>query len=111
MTKLPRFFGFAATKMQAAGSEPNTPLHFVHHFRNMPASHAHRQSPSTVTPVRRSRFPVAEGMGIFLGVIAWDLLSEGYVDLTKALIVTAPVSLGWFALRCWKDRNPHTRDS
>ncbi len=63
------------------------------------------------TPVRRSRFPVAEGMGIFLGVIAWDLLSGGYVDLTKALLVTAPVSLGWFALRCWKDRNPHTRDS
>ena len=111
MTKLPRFFGFAATKMQAAGSELNTPLHFVHHFRNMPASHAHRQSPSTVHTSSQIPLPCRRRHGIFLGVIAWDLLSEGYVDLTKALIVTAPVSLGWFALRCWKDRNPHTRDS
>ena len=55
-------------------------------------------------PVQRSCFPVAEGIGVFLGVIAWDLLSEGYVEATKALLIAAPVSLGWFAIRRWKQR-------
>lgn len=56
-------------------------------------------------PVHRPRFPIAEGIGVFLGVIAWDLLSEGYVEISKAMLVAAPVSLCWFAFRCWKSRN------
>lgn len=58
----------------------------------------------TLMSAPRSRFPLAEGMGVFLGVIAWDLLSEGYVGITKALLVAVPVSLLWFGIRCWKDR-------
>lgn len=59
----------------------------------------------SLMPVQRSRFPLAEGVGVFLGVIAWDLLSDGYVEITKAIVVSGPVSLLWFGFRCWKDRN------
>ncbi len=55
-------------------------------------------------PVHQSRFPLAEGVGVFLGVIAWDLLSEGYVEISKALLIAIPVSLLWFGLRYWKSR-------
>ncbi len=61
-----------------------------------------RQHP--LMPAHKSRFPFAEGVGIFVGVVAWDLLSSGYVEITKALIVAVPCSLAWFAVRCWKDR-------
>ena len=56
-------------------------------------------------PVRKSRFPVAEGVGIFVGVVAWDLLSEGYMDIARAILIAAPASLVWFAARCWKDHS------
>ena len=56
-------------------------------------------------PAHKSRFPIAEGVGIFVGVVAWDLLSNGYVEITKALLVAIPSSLAWFAVRYWKDRS------
>ena len=58
----------------------------------------------SLMPVHQSRFPLAEGVGVFLGVIAWDLLSEGYVEISKALLIAIPVSLLWFGLRYWKSR-------
>ena len=62
----------------------------------------HRQFNSL--PAHKSRFPLAEGVGIFIGVLAWDLLRDGYIDITRALIIAAPCSLAWFGLRCWRDR-------
>jgi len=49
-------------------------------------------------------FPVAEAIGIFVGVVAWDLLSEGRMELIKALVIAAPCSLVWYGLRCWRER-------
>ena len=37
-------------------------------------------------------FPVAEGLGIFVGIIAWDLLTDGRVDIAKALLIAVPFS-------------------
>ena len=47
-------------------------------------------------------FPVAEGLGIFVGIIAWDLLTDGRVDIAKALLIAAPCTLAWFGVRAWK---------
>ena len=46
-------------------------------------------------------FPIAEGIGIFVGIIAWDLLSEGRMEIVKALIIAAPCSLIWYGARYW----------
>lgn len=44
-------------------------------------------------------FPVAEGLGIFVGIVAWDLLTDGRMDIAKALLIAAPCTLAWFAVR------------
>ncbi|MBP7203062.1 MAG: hypothetical protein KBA32_07635 [Propionivibrio sp.] len=49
-------------------------------------------------------FPVAEGLGIFVGIIAWDLLTDGRVDIAKALLIAAPCTLAWFGVRYWKQK-------
>ena len=53
----------------------------------------------------RAIFPLAEGVGVFIGIIAWDLLTEGRMDIFKALLIAAPVSLTWFAVRFWIARS------
>lgn len=53
-------------------------------------------------PAPHTTFPTAEGIGIFVGVVAWDLLAEGHPHIIKALLIAVPCSLVWFALRCWK---------
>jgi len=56
-------------------------------------------------PTPRTTFPVAEGIGIFVGIVAWDLLSDGHPDIAKAALVAVPCSLVWFGIRCWRARN------
>ncbi len=50
------------------------------------------------TPVT---FPIAEGLGVFIGIVAWDLLAEGRMEIIKALLIAAPCSLIWYGARCW----------
>ena len=54
-------------------------------------------------------FPIAEGIGIFFGFVAWDLLVEGHPEIIRAAIIASVCSLVWFGLRCWKNktRNKH----
>lgn len=55
-------------------------------------------------------FPIAEGVGIFVGIAAWDLLTDGRMDLAKAVLIALPCAIVWFGVRCWKERNkdkPH----
>lgn len=49
-------------------------------------------------------FPVAEAVGIFVGIVAWDLLAEGRMEVLKALAVATPCSLVWYGVRCWRER-------
>lgn len=56
-------------------------------------------------PTPRTTFPIAEGVGIFVGIVAWDLLSDGHPNLAKAALIAVPCSLLWFAIRYWKARN------
>ena len=49
-------------------------------------------------------FPVAEGLGIFVGIVAWDLLTDGRMDIAKALLIAAPCTLAWFVVRYWKQK-------
>ena len=53
---------------------------------------------------RATKFPLAEGVGIFVGILAWDLLSEGRLDVIKALLIAVPSTLCWYAVRCWRQR-------
>jgi len=55
-------------------------------------------------PFSPMKFPLAEGVGIFVGVLAWDLLSEGRIGLLKALIIAVPCTLAWYAIRRWRHR-------
>ena len=55
-------------------------------------------------PARHTAFPIAEGLGIFVGVVGWDLLSEGHLELVKAALIAAPATLVWYALRWWYER-------
>ena len=52
----------------------------------------------------RSSFPIAEGIGIFVGVVAWDLLADGHLNMIKAAIIATPCSLVWYAIRRWRLR-------
>ena len=54
-------------------------------------------------------FPVAEGIGIFVGIVAWDLLAEGRMEIIKALLIAAPCSLIWYAARCWFEQRRKRR--
>lgn len=55
------------------------------------------------------RFPIAEGLGVFVGVAAWDLLAEGRLDAPKALLIAVACSLVWYGVRCWRARRPPER--
>jgi len=55
-------------------------------------------------PAPRTTFPMAEGVGIFVGVVAWYLLTDGHIEAIRALIIASGCSLVWFGLRCWKNR-------
>ena len=42
-------------------------------------------------------FPIAEGVGIFVGVVAWDLLADGRMEVIRALLIAASCSLAWMS--------------
>ena len=50
-------------------------------------------------------FPLAEGIGVFVGVVAWDLVTDGHMEIIKALLIAVPCSLAWFGVRCWKEKS------
>lgn len=52
-----------------------------------------------------STFPLAEGIGIFVGIVAWDLLADGRMDIIKAALIATPCALIWFGVRCWRLRS------
>lgn len=54
------------------------------------------------------RFPLAEGFGIFLGLAAWDLLTDGEAHFLKALLVAVAVAVIWYAARRLYVRFTHT---
>ena len=58
-------------------------------------------------PASRPKFPLAEGVGIFVGIIAWDLLTDGHMETIKAALIAIPCSLVWFGIRHWKAKT-HT---
>lgn len=49
-----------------------------------------------------TKFPFIEGVGVFIGVLGWDLLSEGHLEIGRALMIAVPFTLVWFALRYWR---------
>ncbi|MDR1708333.1 MAG: hypothetical protein LBS70_01265 [Candidatus Accumulibacter sp.] len=50
----------------------------------------------------RTKFPLAEGVGVFIGILAWDILNDGWPNPLKALLIAVPCALVWFAIRCWR---------
>ena len=52
-------------------------------------------------PAPHPKFPLAEGIGIFVGIIAWDLLTDGHMEIIKAGLIAVPCSLVWFGIRLW----------
>ena len=60
-------------------------------------------------PTPHTTFPVAESIGIFVGIVAWDLFNNGQIEFIKALLIAGPCSLIWYGLRYWKAkvRNKH----
>jgi len=54
------------------------------------------------------RFPLAEGMGIFLGVAAWDLLTAGEAHFLKAALLGAGGAIVWYAACRVRVRLTHT---
>ncbi len=46
-------------------------------------------------------FPIAEAVGIFIGIAAWDVLSIGKVDLLSAALFAAGGAGIWYGARCW----------
>ncbi|MDR3299685.1 MAG: hypothetical protein LBU43_06715 [Candidatus Accumulibacter sp.] len=54
-------------------------------------------------PFRSTKFPLAEGIGIFVGILAWDLLTEGHFNHPfRALLIAVSCTLVWYAVRCWR---------
>ncbi|MFZ4535236.1 hypothetical protein [Propionivibrio sp.] len=54
-------------------------------------------------------FPVAEGLGIFVGIVSWDLLADGRMEIMRAVLIAGCCSLAWFGLRCWKEKTRNRR--
>jgi hypothetical protein len=57
-----------------------------------------------------TRFPLAESVGIFIGIVAWNLLVEGRMDISIGLIIAVPCSIFWYCVRYWfekKQKNRH----
>lgn len=54
-------------------------------------------------------FPVGETVGFFVGIVAWDLLAEGRIEIIKALLITAPCSLIWYGIRYWFEQVRHKK--
>jgi hypothetical protein len=47
-----------------------------------------------------------KGIGIFVGIVAWDVLSAGEMELLKASsLIAAAAALAWYGVRCWPRRN------
>ena len=66
----------------------------------------HKRARSLNTMIKpQVTFPVAEGVGIFVGIVAWDLLTDGRVDIAKALLIATPCTIAWFGIRYWKHRD------
>jgi hypothetical protein len=55
-------------------------------------------------------FPLSEGIGVFVGVVAWDLLVDGRMEIVKAVLISAPFTVAWFGLRCWKEHSKNKRN-
>ena len=55
-------------------------------------------------PAAKPSFPIAEGIGIFFGVAAWDVLSAGEMALIKAALIAGGGALTIFAFRCLQTR-------
>ena len=55
-------------------------------------------------------FPVAEGVGIFIGIVAWNVLTAGELELLRAPLIAAGGALVWYGARRWlsgkNDRTP-----
>lgn len=49
-------------------------------------------------------FPLSEGIGIFIGIVAWDVLRAGEMELLKASLIAATGALIWYGARCWLSR-------
>jgi len=45
-------------------------------------------------------FPFAEGLGIFVGIVSWDLLSAGEMEILKASVIAALGALAWYGVGC-----------
>ncbi|MEF8698592.1 MAG: hypothetical protein V5B32_13905 [Candidatus Accumulibacter sp. UW26] len=45
--------------------------------------------------------PLTEGIGIFVGVVAWDILSAGEMELLKASLIATAGALTWYGVRYW----------
>ena len=61
-------------------------------------------------PGPHTTFPVAEGIGVFVGIVAWDLFNYGHLELIKAVLIAAPCALIWYGIRYWKAKvrnKPH----
>jgi len=61
-------------------------------------------------PLPRTTFPIAEGIGIFVGVVAWDFLADGHMEPARALLIAVSCSLAWYGLRCWKEKSRNRQD-
>ena len=48
------------------------------------------------------RFPITEGLGIFIGIVAWDVLTAGETALLKASLIAVAASLVWYGARYWR---------
>jgi hypothetical protein len=62
---------------------------------------------------RHIAFPLAEGLGIFVGIVAWDLLVDGQMAIFRSVLIAAFCSIVWFAIRHWRGRtrNQHRHES
>jgi hypothetical protein len=45
-------------------------------------------------------FPTTEGIGIFVGIVAWDVLGSGEAALLKAALVAGAGTLVLYGYRC-----------
>lgn len=58
-------------------------------------------------------FPTTEGIGIFVGIVAWDVLGSGEAALLKASLLAGAGMLALYGYRCRQARrhdDPKTDD-
>ena len=50
-------------------------------------------------------FPLIEGISIFVGIVAWEMFSDGRAYIARAALIAVIATIIWFGIRYYRNRD------